>query len=218
MSEERNTAGGDREAYFQAVSRDFLLLRGAPLQISSRELLIIQDWFERSIPLHVVRDGLRSAYEEFRRRPRRGKRAMSLVFCDPRVRLAFAQHRDRKIGSRGEGRTDEARRREALEAVDAFLSRLPESIREIRPIFLRSRRELGSEAPDESRLEKMENEIEDRLLKGVSPRLREEAERLVRREFGPGDPAERSRLVNLTLLKRLREDFQIPHVSLFYYS
>lgn len=217
MTEESTAAVKRREVYFQTVTREFLSLRGAPYQISPREMTLISDWHDAGIPLLVVRDGLRAAYEEFRRRPRRGKRSMTLVFCDSRVRRGFAQHRDRQVGRRGIGEGGGARRREALRSVDEFLASLPESLNFVRPAFSEARRELAGGEPDEGRLEDLEGEIEALLLKNAPAGDRAAAEQTVQREFVPRDSEEKLRLTGLMLLKILRERFEIPHVSLFYY-
>jgi len=206
-----------REAYFQSVTRIVLRLRGTPFMLSPKEMVLIDDWYARRIPLRVVRDALRAAYEEFRLKPRSGKRGMPLTYAHLRVLRAFAQYRDRRIGGRRPAVPSRNQRARALLEVEGFLAAVPGVLDFIRPEFERARMDLKGTHLDEAGLERREEKIEKMLLDGVPDELKAEAQRRVSRDFDPETREERKRLTELMLLKLLRERFRIPWVSLFYY-
>jgi hypothetical protein len=217
MPYEENPSGETRRDYFQSVGRLFLSLRGAPYQLAPREWAQIEDWYRRKIPPAAVRDGLRAAYEDFRARPRRGKRGMTLAFCEPRVRQAFQQRRDRRVGGKGGRGEKPDPGRAALRAVQDFLGKVPPSLGFLKPVLEAAEQELKSGRPDENRLDGWEEEIEARLIREAPGDIRNEAEQTLDRDFSSAGGAERAQLRDLLVVRILRDRFRVPHLSLFYY-
>ncbi len=59
--------------YFVALETFFIDLRGAPLQLASVDWQVAREWYEQGIPIELVRQALREAWE------RRGERARKKI-------------------------------------------------------------------------------------------------------------------------------------------
>lgn len=77
-------------AYFQAIERIFLRLRGGPLLLSPLDWQVTRRWYEAGVPVDLVSEVLAQV---FARRAERGAtdRVSSLRYCAPAVEAAWVE-------------------------------------------------------------------------------------------------------------------------------
>ena len=220
-----------KEQYFQSIARHFIYLRGTPFFLSSRELDIIGNWERQGIPLPVVLEGIKAAYIKFkqqRTRQQRMKRPLknmarlrgrklSLVFCQPYVLRAFEQYRNRKVGQRGRAVSGLEKTSKIKAGVKKFLADMPEKVLFLEDVFIQLDADLSQGDINEERLEEIEASIESLLWDKTSPGEIEQAKLDIQDEFQVRDFQELARLARIKVIKRWRDEYKIPYISLFYY-
>lgn len=204
------------DRYFQSVSRFFCELRGAPFFISSKEVENIREWYKMGIPLHVVREGIKDSFVTHRKRPGRKGKILSLAFCHPFVMRAFEAFKERKVGRRIKSFDKGKKREELKEMVKNFLDSCPRDYPDLREIFIGVLKHI-CENTDEDFLEELENDVETLLIKMASKAERELIRKEVIAEFGRKNEKEQDRILEMKLIKYMREKYEIPHISLYYY-
>jgi hypothetical protein len=217
MAGKRTTLQAQRSRYFQDIAACFLRLRGAPFVLSSGDIMTISGWEQAGIPLGVVEEGIRRTHEKARQaRPAPG-RLSSLAFCDREVKRAFQEHRDRRVG-RGKkpaARSEKAGR--AREAVRAFLEASAPGASYLIGIYSRAQTLLSGKSIREEDLERLEADAELLILEHAAGAERAEAEQRVRADFSGRSPGRFDAILAVEVVRRAREKYKIPHLSLFYY-
>ncbi len=202
--------------YFQAISRFFCELRGAPFFLSSKEVENIREWNNLGIPLHIVREGIKDCFAAHRKKTGRKGKILSLAFCHPFVMHAYEAFKERKVGRKIKPFDKTKKREELKKEVKKFLACCPLSYPDLREIFARVLKFLCDNT-EEDLLEELENEVEAFIIKMASEAERERIQKEVMAEFGNKSPQERDRILDIKLVKYLREKYEIPHISLYYY-
>lgn len=205
-----------RQSYYQTVARFLFDLRGVPFFLSPREILVLEMWEEKGIPLDVILDGIKLAYESFRKRPG-GRKKLTLVYCERKVLQSFEQYQERKVGQRRNVFKQEEKVLRLQQAVLAFREKIPAEISSIRKLFHQVAEELARGTWDEQRLEKYDHEVEMLLLDLTLPPERKAVATAIKKEYQIQDRDELERLVRIKWLKDIRDRYKIPHLSLFYY-
>jgi hypothetical protein len=202
--------------YFQAVTRIFLEHRGAPFFLSAKEVENIKEWKNMGIPLQIVREGIKDCFVTQRRRPGRKSKVSSLAFCHPFVLRGYEAYKERKVGGKRKSFRKEDKQKKLKEAVEEFLAICPDSLPDIREVFSRVM-SLISQGSDEELFEDLENEVEALVSGMASGAERELIRKEMMAEFGDRKAQERERILDLKLIKHVREKYAIPHISLYYY-
>ncbi|MBN1223039.1 MAG: hypothetical protein JXB23_07300 [Candidatus Aminicenantes bacterium] len=208
----------ERGEYYQVISRSFLHLRGAPFILSSREIELIADWEEMGIPLPVVLEGIKRAFEFRKRKTGRRSKVFSLNWCQVFVLEAYKQYRERHVGKTGcrpyGGEGDKGKK--ILSEIDSYLAASPQ-IRDLELLFIELRRGLKKGHWDEEFLEKKEEVVEEVLAANATSQERARASAEVTAEYGLRRGEEFDRILRLKLVKELRTKHRVPHISPFYY-
>lgn len=203
--------------YFQEISQSFLDLRGAPFVLSSKDVMTISTWEETGIPLRIVREGIRRAFEKYRQRHAGSRKIFSLSFCQVEVAWAFAEFRDRGVG-RGCPRVSRgAKTAKARAEVQRFLGTAPSAAGYLMDVFGQALKALSRRSPREEELESLEKKVEELIQRQAPAEDRDAAQKQVQAEFAGLPKQEQQRILGLQLVKRVREKNRIPHLSLFYY-
>lgn len=206
-----------RSRYFQTIAHRFFEQRGAPFFLSSKEVDLIAKWEKMEIPLRVVLEGVKSSFENYRMRPGRKGKILSLAFCNPYVFKAYDLYRERKVGDiRKPEKMDNKKKRMEF-AVKRFLEFSSDKIGYLNGIYSRVQKMASQGIIDEEELEHLEGEIEELLLKNASNEEREEIKKEVEVRYRFKDDEEFSRIFRIKLVKYVREKYKIPHISLYYY-
>jgi hypothetical protein len=206
-----------RSEYFQSIARYFFKQRGAPFFLSSKELDLVDKWEKMGIPLPVVLEGIKRAFENYMRKPGRKTKIQTLAYCENQVLEAFDQHRDRRIGSerKRRGRTEKKNRAKA--EIKKFLDTLPGQIGYLKDAYSRAQRLFSHSHVDEEELERIEGEVEELIWGHSSTAERERVKEDVHVEYKIEEGEEFLRILRIKLVKALRDRYKIPYISLFYY-
>jgi len=207
----------EKEQYFRLISRRFLSLRGAPFFLSSKELDQIENWLQTGIPLRVVLEGIQFAYEDFRKKPVRRSRKLYLVFCNAMVLKSFKQYKDRKVGLTQKVDNEDDKKEKVKKEGEGFLEKMPDEVAYLKAVYLGVVKELSREKFNEDNLEQYEEKIEALLLMNASQEEKDKAEEYARRELKILDAGELGRVINLKIIKLMRDKYKIPYVSPYYY-
>lgn len=211
------TALDKSSRYFQSIARAFFAQRGAPFFLSAKELDVVAEWEKRRIPLHVVREGIKRAFERqwLKRGPK--EKILSLLFCNRQVLEAFQVYRERRVG-RSPGAEDHGAQKKRMEAeLDRFLLHIPEHLGALRPLYREARRKLMRGPLDEEGLERLEEQTETLILEAASAAERTRVLEEVGEDYPGAGPEERDRIFRIKLIRHLRLKHRIPHLSLLYY-
>lgn len=206
-----------RSQYFQTIARHFFRYRGAPFFLSSQDLDLIARWERMKIPLRTVLEGMRKAFEKSPSKRRDKSKIFSLAFCQHQVLQAFEQYKERRVGKEELLPEKEEKRKKAKDKVETFLKDIPPRMNSLRDVYSRALVVLSGENPDEEELERLEEEIESLLLENSTDKEVDEVKRKTRREHDFTSVEEFFSIWRMKLVKRLRERYKIPYISLFYY-
>ncbi len=207
----------DRSEYFQSIARYFFKQRGAPFFLSSRELELVSRWENARIPLPVVLEGIKRAFETYKRKSGKKIRIQTLSFCERQVLNAFDQYRERKVGNERMRIEGTEKRNLAKAEIKTFLDNLPEQIGYLREAYSRAQRLLSRSSVEEEKLEQIEGEVEELIRKHSSVEEKKRIKKCVYSEYKVADDEEFSRIFKIKLVKDIRDRYKIPYISLFYY-
>lgn len=206
-----------RSEYYQSIARYFFKQRGAPFFLSSTELNLVEKWEQMEIPLPVVLEGIKRAFDNYMKKPGRRTRIQTLAYCENQVLTAFAQHQDRRVGGERKktGRTEKKNR--ARTEIKKFLVTLPLQLGYLQEPYSRAQRLFSHSHVDEEELERIEGEVEELIWEHSLEEERERVKTDVRAEYKIEEGEEFSRILRIKLVKALRDRYKIPYISLFYY-
>ncbi len=202
--------------YFQTIAGFFLEQRGSPFFLSSKDLDIIAGWEEMKIPVQVVLEGIRDCIAYYRKKPSRRNKIYSLVFCRSFVLNAFEAYKERRVGNSRKSFEEMDKKIKLRKEVERFLDSCPEEIRDIGEIFSRVKEMLSREVAEEN-FEKLEQQLERFLIEKTSDSLKERIRREVIMKYTGRKGQEHIRILELKIIKHMREKYKIPHISLYYY-
>lgn len=204
-----------RSLYYQTIARDFFDNRGAPFFLSSKDQSQIEEWEKAGIPLRIVREGIAAAFCFHRKGRGKKRKVQSLSLCAPAVQQAFAMYRERATGRERETTNPEVKKKAVGAAVARFLKDVPPQVNWLDTPYRRVMQELAG-CSDED-LERMEEEVDSLLLSGAGQEDVEEAAGAVAREFPSARPEEVRQLLDIVLIKHMREKYRIPHLAPYHY-
>jgi hypothetical protein len=204
------------EQYYQTIARLLFSLRGAPFILSPREIDIIEGWEERHIPLNIVLEGIKSAYEYFRKNTRLPKN-FTLVFCQRFVSTAYHLHRERKVGKKSVDKTRIERVEMAKAEVKTFINSITKEVSYLKELYLDILDDLSLDKVDEETLENRDEQVDQLLLEHAAPNEMEEYRQRVVNEYNITQESEKNQIAKRKFIKTVREKYKIPYVSLFYY-
>jgi len=203
--------------YYQQIAQAFFARRGAPYVLSSRDMVMISSWEETGIPLGVVLEGIERAFERSRPRLARGRKMSSLSFCQTEVMKAYNEFRDRKVGRDGkEPSREEKNKKVSLEAT-RFLESLPPEVEFLRDAYREGLAALSRKNVVEDALERLDEKIEQLIIREADAGDRGEMGKNVLADFSGRREADIQEISRLRIVKRWREKYRIPYLSLFYY-
>jgi hypothetical protein len=206
-----------RSEYYQSIARYFFKQRGAPFFLSSADLDLVEKWEKMEIPLPVVLEGVKRAFDNYRRKPGRKTRIQTLAYCENQVLKAFDQHRDRRVGRERKRMVRTEKKNRARDEIKKFLSTLPDQIGYLKDAYSRAQRLFSHSHVDEEELERIEGEVEELIWEQSLEEERERIKADVRAEYKIEEGEEFLRILRIKLVKALRDRYKIPYISLFYY-
>lgn len=229
--------------YFTEIEDTFVRRRGKHLFLSPLDWALMENWKQQEIPLHLVLRAIERAFDSFEARPRK-RSVKSLLYCQEEVEAQFAEWLESRVGANETSQTEEKEeasthfskmaiqqhlqqnitvleRVAELRACDAQLAesltraanRLTELLED-----LKDRGAVDARRMEDS-LTGVERMLNDALLAAPAAGV-EGVTREIKEELKPYraqmEPSIYEQTLNNLILKRLREKFGIPRLSLFY--
>lgn len=205
---------------------------------------LIETWKEMEVPLHIALRGIEKSFDSWESKPRK-RTVKSLLYCQEEVEAQYAEWREARVGAasdsadqNGEGQPfsrsaiQEHLKQAHENLVAAHRHRSNNADDDLADALKRATALLGeletdlaeTPSPDTRKLEQslsgLERMLTDAARAVVPPTRLETLETEVKSQLQPyrkqmEAPVYQQTFENL-LLKRLREEFRIPRLSLFY--
>lgn len=217
--------------YFTEIEDTFIRRRGKNLLLGPLDWAMIDAWRERGIPLHIVLRAIEAVFDNFDKNPR-PRSIKSLMFCREEVEAQYAEWTASRIGA-DTNASEQTETAISSDDIRSYISRSVEQLRAIerddiaedleRACFRLEELEKGL-TDDLEFVDRSLNDIEKfleaaimertdrdhlkRLEKEVSAELREYKRTMEKDKYDD--------LFQKMLLKRLRDDADIPRLGLFY--
>ena len=232
--------------YFTEIEDAFVRRRGKHLFLSPMDWALMETWNQQGIPLHIVLRGVEKSFDSYESRPRK-RTVKSLLYCQEEVEAQYAEWVEARVGASSSANNSEpdsektpfsfaaisehlkrcrgaladlARSRNKDDDLSEALSRAAALLGDIEKDFL------SDAAFDTRKLEDsltgVERMLNDSILAVVNTKALDELTQEVKDQLKPYrtqmEAAAYKQTFDNLLLKRLREQFAVPRLSLFYVS
>jgi hypothetical protein len=223
--------------YFTEIEDAFVRRRGKHLFLSPLDWALMETWKQQGIPLHIVLRGVERSFDSYESRPRK-RSVKSLLYCQEEVEAQYAEWLDARVGVSEQTEAVDSDKtpfsasaiNEHLRRCHGELVRLSQSRKEddLAEALIRAAgllQEIEEDAVlDTRRLEDsltgLERMLNDAMLKVITPADLDALKTGVKDQLKPYRGQMETSVYNQTfdnlLLKRLREQFAVPRLSLFY--
>jgi len=204
----------------------------------------METWKEQGIPLHIVLRGVEKSFDSFEARPRK-RTVKTLLYCQEEIEAQYAEWVEARVGSASNSdnnETDSDKTPFSFEAISEHLQRnrtslvalarsrnkeddLFEALTRAATLLLDIESDFTSSATLDTRkledsLTGLERMLNDAMLAVVSVKTLDELNKEVKDKLKPYraqmEAAAYKQTFDNLLLKRLREQFAVPRLSLFY--
>ena len=228
--------------YFTEIEDAFVRRRGKHLFLSPMDWALMETWQQQGIPLHIVLRGVEKSFDSFEARPRK-RTVKTLLYCQEEVEAQYAEWIEARVGAAPEhaeaesdktpfsfavisehlqrshkALSDLARSRKHEDDFSEALTRAAALLAEIEKDFA-SGGTLDTRKLEDS-LTGLERLLNDSMLSLVSSSALDELKKEVKDQLKPYRAQMEAAVYKQTfdnlLLKRLREQFSMPRLSLFY--
>jgi hypothetical protein len=230
--------------YFTEIEDTFVRRRGKHLFLSPMDWALMETWKQQGIPLHIVLRGIERSFDSYESKPRK-RTVKSLLYCQEEVEAQYAEWIDARVGaSSATDASDLDKTPFSIEAINEHLESsrnalvqvaearrqrqeddLSEAMMRAAALLGEIERDLASGATLNTRhledsLTGLERLLNDSML-AVAAESELDAQRaVVKDQLKPYrnqmETAVYYQTFNNLLLKRLREQFAVPRLSLFY--
>ena len=202
----------------------------------------METWKQQGIPLHVVLRGVEKSFDSYEARPRK-RSVKTLLYCQEEVEAQYAEWVEAHVGSAtGATEAESDKTPFSFAAISEHLQRcrnslselaqsrkqeddLSEGLRRATALLADIEKDFASGAPLDTRkledsLTGLERMLNDSMLSVASSGTLDELKKIVKDQLKPYkaqmDAAVYKQTYDNLLLKRLREQFAVPRLSLFY--
>ena len=232
-------------SYFTEIEDAFVRRRGKHLLLSPMDWALIESWKELNVPLHVVLRGIEKAFDSWESKPRK-RTVKSLLYCQEEVEAQYAEWLEAHVGSAEDTASNAAeqslpfqrtailehleRGRTSLSAAAKKRSNVSDD--DLTEALTRAATQLvelqndfaETSAPNAQKLEQslsgVERMLSDALLSVASQEQLDAVNNEIEQQLKPYrkqmEPSIYKQTKNNLVLKRLRDTFDIPRLSLFY--
>lgn len=229
--------------YFTEIEDTFVRRRGKHLFLSPMDWALMETWKQQGIPLHIVLRGIERSFDSFESKPRK-RTVKSLLYCQEEVEAQYAEWNDARVGASSSTSSDSEHTPFSLEAVSEHLERnraalaelaetrrqkqeddLSEAMTRAASLLSDIQTDLEAGAPLDTRkledsLTGLERLLNDSMFAVASDSELEAHKAAVKDQLKPYRSQMETVIYNQTfnnlLLKRLREHYSVPRLSLFY--
>ncbi len=218
--------------YYTEIEETFVRRRGKNLLLSPIDWALIEGWQTRGIPLHVALRAIENMFDGFDKKPST-RTIKGLLWCREEIEAQYEEWQRSQTGKSEDGDKSSSNDTLSKEKVIEHISSLIHDLKRVENPSLKDdldravarllqlNEDLGDdlELVDHS-LSDIENFLENALLTNSSPEHLRKLEKEVSDQLRPYKPAMEAEAYKntfgLMLLKRLREENNIPRLSLFY--
>ena len=230
--------------YFTEIEDAFVRRRGKHLFLSPIDWALMETWKQQGIPLHIVLRGVEKSFDSYESRPRK-RSVKTLLYCQEEVEAQYAEWVETRVGASSDSADAEPesdktpfsfasisehlkRNRNALSALIAERAKeddLSEALARAAALLADIESDFTNGATLDTRkledsLTGLERMLNDSMLAVTNGPALDELKNEIKTQLKPyraqmEAPAYKQTFDNL-LLKRLREEFSIPRLSLFY--
>lgn len=227
--------------YFTEIEDTFVRRRGKHLFLSPMDWALMETWNQQGIPLHIVLRGIERSFDSYESKPRK-RTVKSLLYCQEEVEAQYAEWTDARVGASSSDNADAEKTPFSLDAITEHL----QTNRDLLLEAAAARRPEDDLSEAMTRVAALLGEIEQDLVAGVTLNTRmledsltgferllndsmfavasndelEKQKTAVKEQLKPYRNHMETEIYNQTfnnlLLKRLREQFAVPRLSLFY--
>ena len=230
--------------YFTEIEDTFVRRRGKHLFLSPLDWALMETWKQQGIPLHIVLRGIERAFDSFESKPRK-RTVKSLLYCQEEVEAQYAEWNDARVGASSSSAVSYSEQTPfSLEAISEHLQScrttlvqlaearrrqqeddLSEAMTRAATLLAEIEQDLAGGAPLDTRkledsLTGLERLLNDSMFAVASDEELETQKAAVKEQLKPYRSEMETAVYNQTfnnlLLKRLREQFAVPRLSLFY--
>lgn len=230
--------------YFTEIEDAFVRRRGKHLFLSPMDWALMETWNQQGIPLHIVLRGVEKSFDSFEARPRK-RTVKTLLYCQEEVEAQYAEWVEARVGAASNTDNNEPdsdktpfsfeaisehlqRNRNALAALARSRNKeddLSEALTRAAALLVDIESDFTSSATLDTRkledsLTGLERMLNDAMLAVVSVKALDELNKEVKDKLKPYraqmEAAAYKQTFDNLLLKRLREQFSVPRLSLFY--
>jgi len=217
--------------YFSEIEEAFIRRRGRSLMLSPIDWALIESWKERGVPLHVVLHGIENVFDAAENKAKKHRSPKTLMYCRDEIESLYDEWRERQAGKSSEevrveapvfNRADiEEHLKSALRALEIAHGKSQGDFRETLERAISRLKEARDTFVDPEILENALSDIEKMIDKALiqncsNPELEAKVEEQLAVYKKKMDAETFSRTFDLMLLKRLRDEQNIPRLSLFY--
>jgi flagellin-specific chaperone FliS len=219
--------------YFTEIEETFIRRRGKNLMLSPLDWALIESWQEREIPLHIVLRGIESVFDISDKQPQRKRTIKSIAYCKEEIEAQFAEWLETQTGKSSEtptAQTNDLLSQESVsEHLDSVISALENAKNpNLHEDFERAiarltelKNNLNNDFEEvEKNLSDIENFLDRALLmnadKAHLTELEAETAKNLSNYKGKMEAEVYQKTYDLMLLKKLRDEAEIPRLSLFY--
>ena len=217
--------------YFTEIEDTFIRRRNKHLFLSPLDWALIEGWQERGIPLHIVIRSVESVFDVFDKQPVGTRTIKSLFYCREEVEVQFNEWAKSQAGKSAEGGgTDPSFEPQTVaghirSAIDILRENKVAGIEEDVSRAIARLEELAANMPgDAETIDSTLGDIEKLLERGMLTNWEREHLKTIEKEISTQLRAYKAEMeaeaykntFTLMLLKRLREEGNIPRLGLFY--
>ena len=222
--------------YFTEIEDAFVRRRGRHLFLSPLDWALMETWKQQGIPLHIVLRGVERSFDSYESRPRK-RSVKTLLYCQEEVEAQYAEWMEARVGAPEPGAESDSTRfsaqaiREHLAHCHSAIVRLSQSGKEdnFSEALARTAR-LLQEIQDDDRLDDtrrledsltgLERMLNEAMLAVINSTDLDALKKEIKDQLKPYRSQMESTVYNQTfdnlLMKRVREQFAVPRLSLFY--
>ncbi len=229
--------------YFTEIEDAFVRRRGKHLFLSPMDWALMETWKQQGIPLHIVLRGVEKSFDSYEARPRK-RTVKSLLYCQEEVEAQYSEWVEAHVGSATSAATEPESDKTpfSFAAISEHLQRCRSSLSELAKsrkqeddlsegltraaaLLADIEKDFASGATLDTRkledsLTGLERMLNDSMLSVASSGTLDELKKIVTDQLKPYraqmDAAVYKQTFDNLLLKRLREQFAVPRLSLFY--
>jgi len=221
--------------YFSEIEETFIRRRGKHLLLSPIDWALIETWQERGVPLHVVLRGIEKVFDSREQKAAQKRSVKSLFYCREEIEAQYAEWMERQVGKNGASEMTEKAQEQSIFSDESIKTHLESVGAELKIAARKAKGDLGevlSRAAErldelkqsfadtetlENALGDLEKLIDETLLKThENKEIESEIERGLTVYKNKMEAEVYRRTLDLMILKRLRENAEIPRLSLFY--